>query len=301
MNDYQQLQLDENDWRVLLDRIQSKECTPFLGAGICYNTLPLGGEIASEWADDYQYPLAESRRELPLVAQYLAVTHDPMFPKNQIIRKWFSADKLPDYDLPNEPHWLLAGLPLPIYLTTNYDDFMFQALQRHGKKPRLDMCRWNHYMQTKYKESILDSYEPTVDEPLVFHIHGHKDEKRSLVLTEDDYLDFLVHVSKDRDNILIPPRIQEALVTTSLLFIGYSLQDWNFRVLFRGFLADQDPTLRQISIAVQLLPSDAPDAAPYMRKYFGNMNVRVYWGTANQFAAELRKRWKALNDGTQPP
>jgi hypothetical protein len=60
------------------------------------------------------------------------------------------------------------------------------------------------------------------------------------VLTEDDYLDFLVKVSWD--NTVIPPRIAEALTDSSLLLLGYHLQDWDFRVMFRG--SDQ-PQARQ--------------------------------------------------------
>ena len=43
------------------------------------------------------------------------------------------------------------------------------------------------------------------------------------MLTEDDYLDFFVRVS--RDPSLNPPRIQRAIGGMSLLFIGYSLND----------------------------------------------------------------------------
>ena len=36
--------------------------------------------------------------------------------------------KSPDFRAPSEPHAVLADLPLPIYMTTNYDDFMVKAL-----------------------------------------------------------------------------------------------------------------------------------------------------------------------------
>ena len=41
------------------------------------------------------------------------------------------------------------------------------------------------------------------------------------MLTEDDYLDFLVAVSRDEE--LLPHQIQRALAGTSLLFVGYRL------------------------------------------------------------------------------
>jgi hypothetical protein len=123
-----------------------------------------------------------------------------------------------------------------------------------------------------------------------------------LVLTEDDYLDFLVNTSRDRD--LLPPRIQEALTGASLLFIGYSLADWTFRVLFRGLVTPTEPSLRRISVTVQLppVPNDAPDSTQqqvqkYLDEYFNRIDMRVYWGTAKEFAAELRQRWEEFSNG----
>jgi hypothetical protein len=58
-----------------------------------------------------------------------------------------------------------------------------------------------------------------------------------------------------------------------------------------------------MSVTVQLLPVpvDAPkstrqQAQKYLDKYFDKMEVQVYWGTAREFSAELRKRWKEFSD-----
>jgi hypothetical protein len=72
------------------------------------------------------------------------------------------------------------------------------------------------------------------------------------VLTEDDYLDFLVNISRQQD--LLPPRIQEVLTGASLLFIGYRLADWDFRVLFRGLVTSIEGTLQRISVSIWLPP-----------------------------------------------
>ena len=117
----------------------------------------------------------------------------------------------------------------------------------------------------------------------------------SLVLTEDDYLDFLVNISSDQ--ALLPLRIQRALTGASLLFIGYRLADWSFRVLYRGLISSMEASLRRISVAVQLPPEDQ-DVQNYLAEYFGNINVKVYWGTARDFSAELRERWEEFSNGT---
>lgn len=124
--------------------------------------------------------------------------------------------------------------------------------------------------------------------PVVFHLHGHDEVPESLVLTEDDYIDFLVNISRRMD--LLPARIQQAMTGASLLFIGYRLADMDFRVLFRGLVESLDRSLRRVSVAVQLPPQDA-EQKKYWVDYFDEMKVRVYWGDAKKFATELQDRW----------
>ena len=293
--------LEERDWDLLLRRIKAGKCTPFLGAGACYGVLPLGKHIAQKWAEDHHYPL-EDCSDLARVAQFLAVQYDSMFPKEEILERFFKNVAPPDFTEPDEPHGILANLPLPVYMTTNYDDFMVRALESQHKDPKQELCRWNELV--KDQPSIFVSkpgFDPTPANPVVFHLHGHNKVPESLVLTEDDYLDFLVNIS--RDQALLPPRIQRALTGASLLFIGYSLADWDFRVLFRGLVTSLESSLRRISVTVQLPPAnEAPESTPqqvqnYLDEYFNRTDMRVYWGTAREFAAELRRRWRRFSNG----
>ena len=126
--------LSDRDWAILTQRIRDKKCTPFLGAGACHGVLPLGWDIARKWATEYGYPL-EDATNLISVAQFLALTNDRMFPKELIV-KLFDTSIHPDYSNEHEPHGVLATLPLPIYMTTNYDNFMLQALLKRDKDAR---------------------------------------------------------------------------------------------------------------------------------------------------------------------
>ncbi len=284
--------LRDQDWDVILRRISKGKCTPFLGAGVNYGHLPLGADIARSWAEEEGFPL-DDRTDLARVAQFLAVKFkDAMDPKERI-QQYFEGIPSPDFDAPNEPLNVLAGLPVPVFLTTNYDNFLFDALTHHNKDPKRELCRWNQYVR-QHQQSVFDSadgFRPTIANPLVFHLHGHIDMPESLVLTEDDYLDFLVNISGDEG--VLPARVQEALTGASLLFVGYKLEDWNFRVLFRGLVASMEASLRRINLAVQLSPSDNEAARDYLTDYFDNASVHVYWGTAESFAAELQKRLAA--------
>ena len=293
--DQSNLILEDREWELLLRRIRDGKCTPFLGAGACYGILPLGSDIARSWAKEYDYPM-DDVYDLPRVAQYLSVQYDSMYPKEELIKDFFSDEKTPDFSEANEPHGILADLPLPVYLTTNYDSFMVQALEASGKKPQREYCRWNETI--KYNPSIFDDagYQPDSQNPVVFHLHGLDKVPESLVLTDDDYLDFLINISKEQN--LLPHLIQRAMAGSSLLFIGYSLEDWTFRVLFRGLVNSTESALRRISVAVQL-PPDAPESTQrliqkYRNMYFDKIDIRIHWGNARNFVEELSSRWKAF-------
>ena len=82
-----------------------------------------------------------------------------------------------------------------------------------------------------------------------------------------------------------------ALAGTSLMFIGYGLKDWDFRVLHRGVVMSVETSLRHLSVTVQLPCTD--EAKDYLNKYFGNISLKVFWGSAEEFVTELWERWKA--------
>jgi len=287
--------LGENDWTALLRRIKNGTCTPFLGAGACYGVLPLGNEVAKSWAKQYGYPLQDSD-DLARVAQFLAVGIDAMFPKEEIAQRFKEAPS-PQFTEDDEPHRVLASLPLPVYMTTNYDDFMERALQAVDRTPHPELCPWNKLVSRRPSVRADREFEPTVQNPIVFHLHGHTDVPESLVLTEDDYLDFLVSLSKDKAQLL-KPRIQDAMTGSSLLFLGYGIRDWDFRVLFRGLVEYLEISTSRSHVSVQLVPGEGPlspdesqKTQEYLERYFEKLDIRVYWGTCRQFAAELSKRW----------
>lgn len=299
--------LNDSDWNLLLKRIKDGKCTPFLGAGACYPLLPLGSDIAKRWAESNKYPLNDSC-DLVRVAQFLAVMIDPMFPKEEMIKILHENDKIPDFNAPNEIHGVLADLKLPIYITTNYDDFMLRTLKSRRVDVRQEFCRWNSFVKDYHKPSIFslkpEGFEPTPANPVVFHLHGLESVPESIVITRDDYLDFLVNINRDRDqdNPMIPPRIQRAFAGTSLLFLGYGIEDWNLRVIFRHIASYLERSIVRTHVSVQLSPEGTGEqkenAIKYLNKYFGKLDVRVYWGTCSEFAAELKTRLEELNRGT---
>lgn len=304
-------------WEELLNGIEDGYCTPFLGAAINLGILPTGSQVARPWAEKYEYPLKDDW-DLIRVSQYVAVhRRNMMLPKDLIVRElrakreeWLSDNDFPAFVAAAEhPLAVVANLPFPVYITTNYDDLIVRAIelcswQERPKRPHREVCPWNRHVREHPDVTSVfdqpDGFTPTAEEPVVFHLHGSDDIRQSLVLTESDYLDFLVNVNRDQ-SVVLPARIQQALGDSTLLFMGYSLADWSFRVLLRGVIQSLDPGQRRPSVAVQLPPDDVKPgaheaAAEYLEEYLGsigNIDVQVYWGDVRDFAAELRSAWEA--------
>jgi hypothetical protein len=283
-----------SSWQQLLYAISYGKCTPFLGAGACAGVLPLGGTIAREWAKKYDYPFDDSHN-LPRVAQYVAIKEGPLLPRF-LLRSSFQ-NKRPVLTDPDEPHRVVAGLPLPVYITTNYDSFMMMALREQGKEPIQQYCQWHRariVSETKEIE-VGSAINPTKDKPVVFHLHGLLEDEDSMVLTEDDYLNFLINIS---EYDVIPSHIKRAFSTNkAFLFIGYSLEDMSFKVLFRKFAQQIASSPGDRHVAVQLHDTDGLTEGQkkrqrdFLQKMFKSQNVKVYWGTAQKFVRKLREEW----------
>jgi len=285
---------EDDDWETLLLAISLGQCTPFLGAGACAGVLPLGSELAREWAREFGYPFQDTEN-LSKVSQYLAVKKNSLFPK-WLIKTRFENVRPPDFSNPNEPHRLVADLHLPLYITTNYDNFLFRAIESTPprRQPIREFCRWNTVHPSKRGPSGVN---PTSERPVVFHLHGIMERPATMVLTEDDYLDFM----KSDPKSLMPIPIMGAFADSCLLFLGYSFEDMNFKVIFRK-LATYMMREGARHVSVQLAPKNK-NAEPtteelkqvesqiqYLQQQYNLMSIQVYWGTCEQFAIELRRR-----------
>ena len=198
----------------------------------------------------------------------------------------------------DEPHRVFAGLKLPIYISANPDNLLTDALKEANvnaqsevkKEPQFEFCRWSDDLA---EEFAVTDYRPTPDKPLVYHPFGHLSQPESLVLTLDNYLDYLIGVSKDKTRT--PNTVSSALNKSALLFLGFQIDDWSFRVLFRDIVNQEGRTLmkRYTHVAVQVDPSsgsfiDPESARTYFQDYFGVSDINVYWGSADDFAKDLR-------------
>ncbi len=313
--------------QTIVDRIRSGKVVPLIG-NLVGNDLLLGGHAAlvEAYAQYINYPLPD-KLDLARMTQFLSVTDESTsdvravkedyinFIKNRLfdlaeadgvspdilaeleeefddIRFAEFSERLgyPKFNNGAGPLLTLADFPIPIYLTTSYHDFIEVALRRVGKKPHSEICRWHKGLEG-IPSMWPEEYQPTPQEPLVYHLHGLDIHPGSLVLTEDDYMEFLVAISQNvgRGADPIPRRVRQAMADSSLMMLGYDLRSWDFRVLFWGLIKPRP--LQQTSVSIQLVPSEVE--REYLQKYMSDFEFKVYWGTIDQYVEELRRDWEA--------
>ncbi|MCC7107409.1 MAG: CHAT domain-containing protein [Chloroflexi bacterium] len=311
-------------WSALLGYIADGACTPILGPGLTEAAFGSRRDVAQQWAEECRFPMAPyDRDDLPQVAQYRAVAEAVNIPPREFVKylrarvqRRFQNDLPPELldercaiaDLiaavgkilrardSTEPHRALADLGLPLYVTTNPDSLLQDALAAADRPPEVDVCRWNRQLRTL--PSIFEKrrdYRPSRAHPLIFQLFGTLDDPRSLVLTQDNYFDFLIGVTADKR--LIPAPVRSALTNSDLLFLGFQMDDWNFRVLFRSILALEGSELLAdfAHVAVQIDPeesriTDLAGARRYLERFFGKDQISIYWGSIDDFVRDLVPR-----------
>ena len=301
--------LSKQDWENLLYAMDKKNCIPIIGEGalefinqIDYHAPITKQELAKQLVAEYNYPL-EGPYELPKVAQFITIDQANETSSKQVISSKLKEVHIPDFKnkYKNSLHALLGELDLPIYITTNYDLFMEEALKSQGKEPVSEFCRWNDDLMDQTESGSLPStfdkkykYRPTPNKPLVFHIFGSIEYPTSMVLTERDHFDFAINTNRE-EAYSIPSFLKKELVNSSLIFIGYNLDDIDFRSIMQGslnFLNNIPKTRSSLSVLSSIDTEDdfsKKRISKYLEKYTANMfRLNIYWGTMAEFAQELQ-------------
>jgi len=317
-------------WNSVVSSLQNEVCLPVLGSGLVESVIGSTRDIARAWAERYEIPQAGERDDLAQVAQHLAYQNDPIFVQDSIraylvryLRKQFTGQLTPELlsariekglvdemvshigkgmrdSNPNEVHTLLARMPVPIYINANRDNLLFDALVEQGKHPRFHICAWESEGQPG--PQLDPNYVPTVENPLVFHVFGNFKVPDRLVITEDDYFEFLMGVTRNetREAARIPPVVSAAIANSGWLMLGFQVEDWDFRVVLSSVLRQPGRRMglgRRTSVAIQMDLSDAKGGfdrtCDYLVRYFSEQKeVTLFWSSPEAFIGELVARYE---------
>jgi hypothetical protein len=313
---------DANEfWDEICLRIRSRNATPIVGPDLAADVLGDSNDIALQLSKSEGFPLSpRDRTDLAKVAQYLSISKGSTFTRNLVSSEIAAQAKRNFPSLNGEtnitkilagvadaqakgdtqaPMVILAGLALKTYVNASPFPLLVHALQAAGKKPVHVVANWRPGSVPTLEQPKINKAELTPDTPLVYSLFGVHDNPDQWVLTEDDFFDFTVCAAQYK---LIPSHVTKRFCRSSLLFLGFDLDSWIFRALFRLIMMQEGIGQQSdnVHIGVQLDPddhrfSDPAKARAYLIRYFNSSRrgrghepeIDVYWGSSKDFLREL--------------
>jgi SIR2-like domain len=151
-----------------------------------------------------------------------------------------------NYDFALENAFRAAGIP--------YDVVTYVTDYPRNQRGRFTHSRWEPGMPAESPPRVITSPNKYTaagaERAAIVKIHGAAkrdgDYKQdNYVISEDDYIDYLM---QPNTTLRLPVTIRERLSESPFLFLGYSLSDWNLRVLLRRIWEAQWLSARSWSV-----------------------------------------------------
>lgn len=262
MPDRQLSKIEENDLQDLIDQIRREKVVLFIGSGVSAEAgLPTAWEIGLELARESGYQGGDPTN-LPDVTQH----YERRFGRQRLVDKLnnmfqgrAAATDVTSYDL-------IAELGVfPQIVTTNWDELLKVAFESKGKS--LNIIKSNANI-------------PTLHQGLYALLKLHGDFTLSsdeMVITEKDYIGTYKPATETGGMFGL---LGTWLQTRTVLFVGYSLRDRNFRLLFNLVNA-------KVGSAPVRHYAVMREVEDYERGAWERDNVRIIRMTAREFFGTL--------------
>ncbi|MEO8130021.1 MAG: CHAT domain-containing protein, partial [Bryobacteraceae bacterium] len=308
-------------WGSICRFVRNGSCVPILGPDVAEEFFGTARALATELAKHTNFPLdSHDQNDLAKVAQYILTQNSEQDVRGKVLDESIVQLERAGEELlgkpvhgmapvalitemvtelikrDDSPLAILAGLNAKVFVNASshsvLETFLSQTkVNGQLKQPIPLISEWrDERRDDRRKPEFLG--DTTAERPYVYYVFGKIQQESTWVLTEDDFFDYLIRTSRYQ---LMPPVVSDALVDNSLLFLGFALDDWKFRVLFRMIQAkDGKELLRKYNhVGVQLDPGEttianARRAKKYLERYFLNSKIDIYWGTATDFLRELK-------------
>ena len=291
----------EDDLAYIKRRIAAHECILFLGSAIHVppppelssqyqyaqdKSPPVGSQLSRILAEKSDYPGADWWN-LQRVAQHFETKTKSRFRLVEEITQAVHTDREPSPILR-----MLTDLEFPIVITTNYDHLYEQALDQKAKAENIPEA----YEVSVYSPNLNNKAEtvdcpraPDPKKPYLLKIHGDVDTPESIVLTDEDYIQFVLRMSDKPPYHPFGNNVLAHLMKWPTLFVGYSLMDYNLRLLFKTLRWKLDAARIPPNYSVDKKPDDLiRDVWENQRRYVSFIVLNL-WDCIPKLHADLGK------------
>ncbi|HYV46661.1 MAG TPA: SIR2 family protein [Myxococcaceae bacterium] len=206
----------------LVRHLNEKRCVIFVGAGLSAQAkLPSWGKLLDDLvtqvgADESDEESTAELKKLLEAGRYLDVADECKERLGSGYAEFLSKVLQVGSGPVPEAHRLVMQLPFAAWITTNYDKLLEQAhFQVRGSVPKT----LTHLDADTFGTLLFDGA------PFILKAHGDVDKPESLIFTTRDYRE-MIH-----SNPAFQAVFSAILLTRAVLFVGYSLNDPDFRLL----------------------------------------------------------------------
>lgn len=198
----------------LLTELKSEHVILFVGSGLSVNAgLPTWAELLVALRE-----LLDSDDESAAFFDGLDPTQQAQYLYDQV-GKAVVVDRIVDLFrrsaiAPTAAHRAIVSLPVKTIITTNWDNLL----------------EWQFQEDRVTCDVIWDAEQigATTHRRKVVKVHGTLGEARSIVFSEDEYCRFA------NSNDIFKQYLRTLLATSTVLFVGYSYRDFDFKLIFQN-------------------------------------------------------------------
>lgn len=285
--------MQEQDLKLIFNAIKSGKCLAFLGAGACtafrkpngedVPGLPTGKQLAQWLAQKCEYKNGTPDDLAKVAEHFLYTQNGDREPLEKAVK-----EKIQIRCLPRPIHTVISQLSqIEVIITSNYDTLLERELGDYGRR----LTKHVHNPQNPRTGHYNGPRRRFLEKEIVLHkMHGSIDEPGSMVITESDYIRYLA-LLHDEDRGM-PDFFRKTIIPESILvFLGYSLQDWNFRVIWEGMLSKQASvgTVKD-AYALFKIPSSSPSSS--LIHYWSKRNIEIIDCDLTDFSIKLAQHFK---------
>jgi hypothetical protein len=290
--------MKERYWTNLVTSLRYGQCVLVLGPEVPAKlastavSSPAASELSSSEGLTRQLASeleGDSRRVIGSTLAAVAQQYEDAFGPNTMRSSAAQFYTSEDYG-PSDVHCSLASLPFSLILTTCHDALLTRALQESGKKPRV--CRY-HFRGDRHDNPEFTPSE-TPDGPVIYHLFGFVQEPRSLVLSENDVLDFLIAIVSERSPL--PNTLSRILKRKdqSFLFVGFGIKQLHLRILLKMLIRALELDRTGSAVATEslrdLLEGDREQTILFYQR---GTRVEIEDAEIRAFLVELTRRLEA--------
>lgn len=282
-----------NNKERLFELVRKEDVVLWIGAGFSkYAGYPMGGELAqiiySNCTKEEKEVIGGNKALQDIANDFVNIRNGS---RNQLL-ELLKENIIYNKPTSTEYHDLLSQIPhIKTIITTNYDTLLEDAYKERGQK------------------IVIDSDVPYIkeDKTSKVKIHGDFTNSDKIVITKDDYTNFY----NIDYNTPIWHLIKERIVTKTVVFIGYGMEDSNISAIFNKvsdtlgsnkkemfFIAPNLPSLKQNELVRKGICYVNSTGEEFISGLIENINNNLLFDVERKYVSlDTANKYTVLNSG----